>query len=232
MEENEAPELFEELDAMALHYMAVVTAWRDKAPRAPNRMLPWAVSRTNVAELHACLTSTAYVSGAEEPPRPQNIQDEQEWKRLYRHCHCKRLGIFGESHLDEHREAVLNWPYRRDAYTALYGTAAKSMHIDMMDIVSKIFMAEETQDAAWIFSAEGTATAPVGLHDLRQELQDAYWNPCGASRVEKVENVLRQSAFDALNFTDKTLYNKLCQVLTSLEGRRRAERLPSACDRA
>jgi hypothetical protein len=193
-------------------------------------MLPWAVSRANVAELHACLTSTAYVSGAEEPPRPEYIEDK-EWKRLYNHCQ-QRDKIFRESHLDEHREAVFNWPHRRDAYTALYGAAAKSMHIDMMDIVSKIFMAEETQDAAWIFSAEGTATAPVGLHDLRQELQDAYWNPCGASRVEKVENVLRQSTFDALNFTDKTLYNKLCQVLTSLEGRRRAERLPSACDRA
>jgi len=209
-EEEEAPLLFEELDAMALHYQAIMKAWHSEAPskKAQNHLI---VGLNNATELHAWLTGAVQLP---VPPSFAGVYSAEAWKRFHQRCNVKNL-TFNALNWQKHKDNLFNWPYRRDAFKALHGDALKPAHVTTMDIVSGIFM-DTDKDEAWIFA--GAAHTLTRFERLEQDLQQAYWSK-SVNRVRKVEDLLSQTLLDSWG-SDDAWCRKLQSVLRALDHNR------------
>ena len=119
-EEEEAPLLFEERDAMALHDQAIVKAWHSEAP-SKNSQNHQSVGLNNATKLHAWLTGAVQLPVSADLA---GICSVEAWKSVHQHCNGKHLS-FNASSWQRHKDNIFNWPYRRDAFKALHGDAAK-----------------------------------------------------------------------------------------------------------
>ncbi len=138
---------FQKAAAMALHYQSVVKMFMsDASSRECLRLEP-----NDALEFHKCLVSCTVL-----PAHLLDAWDAADWWRFCQHCHHRqrsRRTIFNEWHLANHKAKVLNYPYRRDAYKARYGSMPKTLETEFMDQLSMVFMASEDDDA-WRLSDE------------------------------------------------------------------------------